>query len=738
MPWWSGSCGNRAAVPPEGRSQRQTMQIAEQASEKPLALPTVREDLKLMPGPRHRDGSPSWRILDPSRNQFFEIGWLEFELLARWAHVANADELVVAVAEETTLEPTLDEVKELMGFLAHNQLLAPETAQLRDQLRKRFRAKVRPWYETLLHHYLFFRMPLLRPDAFLQRTLPWVEIFFTRGFAVTVFAVLLVDLFLVMREWHAFRESFVHYFSITGAFYYALAATFAKVIHELGHAYAAKRHGVRVPAMGVSFLVMWPYLYTDTGETWKLADRSKQLQIAAAGMMAELVLAVFATLLWSVSPDGGFKSITFILATTTWVMTLAINASPFMRFDGYFVLSDALDMPNLHERGTACAKWFLRTTFFRLNEPMPEPTMSSRGRGLLIAFALFTWVYRFVVFFGIALLVFHIVLKLLGIFLMLVEVIWFMVRPVASEIAYLWKNRERVRLAWRPSAALLAGLMVLVWVLPISSQVTAPAIIRAESEQAVYPPFSSQILKMSVKPGQRVNVGDELAVLEVPELETRWQQADVSIESVRAELQRAPASTRALEQQAVLQERLAQALAEQQAVRDDAQRLVLRATYAGVIQDLAPDVVEGRWVNSRQLLMRVVSDSSQVIEMYVRENQVGAIEPGQSVRFFPTLPSIPMIKGTVIAIDKTPSRQINRPLLASTYGGGLAAVKDTKEGLVAYDATFRVLIRPIASDVPLQTGLVLRGIGRVDTDLRFIAENFISRLVSIVIRESGF
>lgn len=701
-------------------------------------LPPIREDLRLMPGPRHRDGSPSWRILDPVRNQFFEIGWLEFELLVRWPQHADADSLIATVEQETPLSPVLDEVEELIKFMLGNQLLAPRSLEVRKELRTRVRMKAKPWYETLLHHYLFFRMPLLRPDAFLQRTLPWVEIFFTRGFALTVFAVFLIDLFLVMREWHSFRESFVHFFSLQGAFYYALAATFAKIIHELGHAYTAKRHGVRVPAMGVAFLVMWPFLYTDTAETWKLSNRRKQLEIASAGMMAELVIAVFATLFWSITPDGALKSILFILATTTWVMTLAINASPFMRFDGYFLVSDALDFPNLHERSTACAKWFLRTTFFRLDEPLPEPTLSRRNRSWLIVFALVTWMYRLVVFLGIALMVYHLFMKLLGIVLMVVELLWFVVNPVAREIAYLWQRRSRVRIAWQPSLALAAVLLLLVWLLPISSQVMAPAVLRAENEQAVFAPFPSQVNNLVVKPGQRVQAGDLLAVLEVPELEARWRQAEVSMASVRAELQRAPASARQLEQQSVLQERLAQALAEQQAVREEAQRLELRAAYAGVVQDVAPDLVEGRWVSSRQLLMRVVSDSSRLIEMYVRESQIEAIEAGQSVKFFPSVPRVPVIRGIVVSVDKTPSRQINRPLLASTFGGQLSAVKDPKEGLIAYDATFRVLVRPVSSDVGHEPGFVLRGMARVDTDFRFIAENFFSRFVSILIRESGF
>jgi putative peptide zinc metalloprotease protein len=341
------------------------------------------------------------------------------------------------------------------------------------------------------------------------------------------------------------------------------------------------------------------------------------------------------------------------------------------------------------------------------------------------------------VFLGVALLVYHLFLKLLGIFLMLLEVVWFVIRPVTREIAYLWERRAAVRIAWRPATIVFGALLLLVWILPISSQVTAPAVLRAESEQAVFAPFASQVNSIIVKHGQHVQAGDLLAVLEVPELEARWRQAEVAIASVRAELQRAPASVRQQEQQSVLQEKLAQGLAEQQAVREEAQRLELRASGAGTVQDMAPDLVEGRWVNSRQLLMRVVSESERMIEMYVSESQVEAIKPGQDVSFFPAVPKVPVMKGTVIAVDKTPSRQIHRPLLASTFGGDLAAVSDPKEGLIAYDATFRVLIKPAPGTLD-SPAFVLRGTARVQTDLRFIAENIASRFISILIRESGF
>jgi len=153
--------------------------------------------------------------------------------------------------------------------------------------------------------------------------------------------------------------------------------------------------------------------YTDTTETWRLTDRWKRLQVAAAGIATELVVAIWATLAWALLPEGTLRGAVFALATTSWVATLAINASPFMRFDGYFILCDALDMPNLHERSFAMARWKLREWLFGLNAPRPEH-FSPRKQAALITFAWVVWLYRLVVFLGIAVLVYHFFIKLVA------------------------------------------------------------------------------------------------------------------------------------------------------------------------------------------------------------------------------------------------------------------------------------------------------------------------------------
>ena len=699
------------------------------------SLPPIREDLRLYPGPAHADGSPSWRILDPVRNSFFEIGWLEFELLARWRTQRDGAALLAQVAAETQLKPSPEELQELIEFLAVNQLLAPRSAMAQEVLGRRLRESKHAWYWQVLHHYLFFRLPLFRPDAFLARTVALTDVFFTRGFIVLVLVLLGLDLHLLSREWYSFTDAMARMFTPQAFLYYAVAVTFSKVVHELAHAYAARRYGVRVPTMGVAFLVLWPFLYTDTSETWKLADRRKQLVIASAGMGSELVLAVFSTLLWALAPEGGAKNILFVLASTTWVVTLAINLSPFMRFDGYFVLSDLLGFPNLHERSFACARWWHRVTFFGLDEPLPEPGLRPRQRAGLIVFAWMTWLYRLTVFLGIALLVYHIAFKLLGIFLMLVELIWFVARPVWKEAAYVWNARRAIRMAWRPAIVLLALITAFVWLFPVSYEVTAPAILRAQQEHAVYAPFAAKVTAVRVSDRQHVGAGAELVSLQGLDLEVREKKADISIVSARAELARMPASVRLQENHGVLQERLAQALAEKQAVREEYGRQQLRAVQAGIVRDLAPELLVGRWVNPRQLLMRVVSEDAPLIEAYVSERQVAAIIPGQSVRFFPQLPDRPVLIGEVIAVDKSPQKELSRPLLASLHGGDVVVKKDEHGSLIAQDAVFRVIVRPVGAFPKVDA--VIHGSVRIETGLRFLVENFVYRILSVLIREGG-
>jgi len=715
------------------------VRLIPETSEQPpksTRLPKLRQDLTLYPGPQHRDGSPSWRILDPVRNRFFEIGLLEFELLARFADHVTVDELIDALIEQTPILPTEDEVEGFIGFLVNNQLVVPDGPEALGQLRRRWISAKHPWYERLFHSYLFFRVPLVRPDRFLERTLPLVDMFYTRSFLLIVLLVFVTDIYLVSRDWTELTRTFSYFFNLQGGFYFLLAGSFAKIIHEFAHAYTAKRYGVRVPTMGVSFLVMMPFLYTDTSETWKLADRKKQVAIASAGVISELALACFATLLWVVTPEGAMKSIFFILATTTWIMTLAVNASPFMRFDGYFVLSDFFDFPNLHDRSFACAKWWVRRQFFGIREALPEPTFNNNQRRALVLFALGTWIYRLVVYFGIALLVYHTFFKLLGIVLMILEFGFFIIRPVVAELKYVWARRSVVHLNRGAIAMFAAGLLILAWLVPVANEVTAPAVFVAEREQNVFVPLASRVQAVEVVAGQRVDAGQLLVRLQSDEIALRERNALLSLATARAEYLRAAATRAQQERLMVLDSQVAEAEAELRAVAEEKTRLEVRASGPGLVRDLRPDLVVGRWIGTRELMMRIVSVGTAGVEAFVTDSQIEAVQVGQLVKFIPEVAGMSAVPGRVISIDKTASKQISRNILAGPYGGGLAAVIDRKTGPTAQNAVYKVLIRPEATFEP--EGFMVRGTVRIDTDWTLVAQNFLFRAASIFVRESGF
>ena len=263
-------------------------------------------------------------------------------------------------------------------------------------------------------------------------------------------------------------------------------------------------------------------------------------------------------------------------------------------------------------------------------------------------FAYITWLYRLMVFLGIAVLVYHFFFKLLGIVMFVLELFWFIFRPIWKELGYLWRSRKAVRLPWRPAVAVLAVAGVVVWVIPVSHEVTAPAILRAQHEHAVYAPFPAKITEVRVAERQKVAAGTELIRLEALELGVREKKADIGIASARAELARMPANIQLQENFQVLQQRLAQAVAEKQAVAEEFNRQQLRSAQDGTIRDVAPDLVAGRWVSPQQLLMRVVSQSEPVIEAYVTEQQVAALAPGQTVRFFPRQADRPVLEGRVL------------------------------------------------------------------------------------------
>ena len=652
-------------------------------------LPPLRQELALNPAPSAPDGSPCWTLHDPATHRFYQLGWAAFEILSHWS-LGTAEAVVAAVNTHTTATVTVEDVAGVVLFLQGHHLTqatgAHDTARLAASAAAH-RPGLAMW---LLKNYLFLRVPLVQPMGFLRRAYPSVAFVYRRGFWWLTLAALLLGLYLVSRQWDSFVHTFHAYTSWQGWLGLALALSFAKVLHEFGHAFTAYRHGCRVPTMGIALLVLWPVLFTDTNEAWKLKSRRARLQIGAAGVLAELMLAAWATLLWSFLPEGPLRAGVFMLPTSTWVVTLAINASPFTRFDGYYLLGDWLNVPNLHERTFALGRWWLRERLFGYGDAPPQQ-LPRRLHRFLIGFAWVTWIYRFVLFLSIALLVFHVFFRALGIVLMCVELGFFLAWPMARELAVWWRRRAELRwIRQTLRTAIVVSVLVLALLLPWQRTVRAPAVLGQAKAQVVYTPRAAQLITLAVRDGQHVQAGDVLAQLASPELDYQWRSASQQAAQLAWQVRQQPfdADLRALGP--ALRKRWDAARQTVAGYAEERARLVLRAPFDGRVVDLAAGLQPGEWLKGGEALLGVIGGSGAKGDAFVGEEALSRLAPGQAARFVAALPEQPTVHCRVAGVDRLNLAALDEPYVASVYGGAVASLRQPDGTLAPLESTFRV------------------------------------------------
>lgn len=696
-------------------------------------LPPLRQELSLHPGPTQADGSPSWMLHDPAANRFFQLAWPSFEILARWS-LGEAEAVRDAVNRDTTLMIDEQDVLAVADFLSHHQLVQVVSTEQNRRLWRLHQAGRPSHAMWLLKNYLFFRVPLIRPEALLARLAPLFAWLFTPRFWWGMGALTLLGVILVSRRWDEFTHTFSGYTGAGAVLGIGLSLGFAKVLHEMGHALTAHRFGCRVPAMGVAFLVLMPVLYTDTNDAWKLPSRRQRLLIGAAGMLAELMLAAVATLAWVLLPDGPLRAGAFLLATTTWLATLAINASPFMRFDGYFLLADWLGLPNLHGRAFALARWQLRRVLLGLDDPEPEAFPPSRRRGLIL-FAWATWLYRLVLFLSIALLVYHLFFKALGLFMLAVELGWFIVRPITSELAVWW--RRRAELGWqretRSSAAALAALTLLVAV-PWQSEVASPAVLEALQAQGLYAPVASEILQVAVKHGQQVKAGQPLLRLHAGMLAAQLTLARVRERTLAEQLARQPFDPELQQQGPVLFKQWQAAVQQVEGLQRQADRLVLKAPFDGRVADLSEAVAVGTVIAEGERLLDVIGPDGVKGEAFVDEAGLAGLARGNDAVFVPDSGERWAVHCKLGQIDRLNLPILDSPLLASTYGGPIATER-REQGLVPLQAVFRVRLEQCDSQrAPARE---MAGVARLDGPYHSWLQRGLRWAMALFQREAG-
>ena len=701
-----------------------------------LILLPLRTDLQLLEAPRTRDGSPEWTLFDKVRQFFFRIGWVEFKILSHWRAGITGEELCREVNKKEKLNIDINTVKKLLQFLTGNQLLNIYSTEYTNHLLQKYRAGKGKILTKMLHSYLFFRIPLIKPDKFLGLMLPFARRLTSKPMKALFAMTAISGFFLISRQWESFQQTFLYFFNLEGLIWYGVTIVFVKIVHELGHGLTAKHFGVRVPTMGLAFLVLAPLLYTDTTESWKLTSRKARLWITGAGVTVELCLALLAIFLWSFLPEGALKSAAFFTATVSSILTLLLNLNPFMRFDGYYFLSDWFEIPNLQNRAFAFGKWWLRRFLFGLDTPLPEAFPINKRRWLII-YAVSVWVYRAVLFTAIAFMVYFLFFKILGIFLMIVEIAWFLALPVWNEFRAWYKLRNQLtinRYLIRTIVFLIiiAGVLIFPW----QNRVKRDAFIRPALYTHIFAPEPGKITKVNIRLEDDVREGQVLITLESPKLKYRLQQAALKVKILEWYLKRNKTVSYLLENVMVVEEQLAEATAKYHGYRDKLRSLQIKAPFNGKVVRLENTIVQGRWVNSKLPLLLLADKNRILIETYIQEEYLERVSIGGHGRFFPENPDESPVDATIIEIDSANTTVLNEPMLASIYGGDVPVILSPDGILKTHETVYKVILKPDKNGAALKS--ITRGTLKLVAERESILKRTWRLVTSVLIRESSF
>lgn len=698
-------------------------------------LPALREELTLIRGKICSSGEQAWRIYDPVQHRFMDVDNVTVEMLSVWQSVKNAEDLRRELEHTRGISVSLESIEGLVKF-AHANFLTKDSARGDwKSLAEIARRSKKSWGSWLLHNYLFFRIPLFKPQGFLIETLPAVQLFFNRRLILAITVLGGLGIYLVSRQWDQFANTFQHFFTPEGAISFACALFLVKALHELGHAYTAVRFGCQVPTMGVAFMMMTPMLYTDVTDAWRLPLRRQRMQIDFAGVAVELMIACLATFLWSFFPEGKAKSIAFLLATSSILMSLAINLSPFMRFDGYFILADLVGVPNLQPRAFAVARWKLREILFRLGAPCPEDMSKSKLLGLTV-YAWATWIYRFGLYLGIAAVVYFYFFKVLGIILFAVEVAVFLVGPFASEFREWYKMRGQIGRTnrWLLPAGLALAIVVAT-IVPWSTRVDIPVVIESAKLAHIYPPRPAVIASVHVAQGQVVEAGAELVSLSSDQLKHDIAITANGVARVKAQLARLTADDTDRENSAVLSRELSALQAKLQGLHVEEKELKIRSPIKGRVLELNPELHEGRTIGQKEMIALIGSDDTLTGRGYISESELNRVSVGQTGKFVPENVMRETYGVTILDISLRGAQSIDIADLASANGGRIAVQSDQQRRLVPVSAVYAVTLAVSSTDQrPSQR---IRGVAQVNAEAVSFAGRVWRQIAKVLIRESG-
>lgn len=439
---------------------------------------------------------------------------------------------------------TVRGLQTLVGDLHQKRLVVSNRAgQEHGLARQRRKNKLQKLKQTA-QNFLFLRLPGWDPVRALDVLYPWTAwLFHPITVFTTLFSLAASALFVLIHfdEFSSALPAFNQFFGWPNLMWLWLTIAITKIIHEFGHGLTCRHFGSECHEMGVMLLVFSPTLYCDVSDSWMDKNKWHRIYIGAAGMYVEAIVSVFALFVWWNTQDGLLHHLALNVYFITTVSSVIFNLNPLMRLDGYYMLSDFLEIPNMRQKadklvGETFGKYCLGI------EPQPDPFAPDSGKFWFVTYAIASQLYKYFIIIAISIFLYTVLkpyrLQSLGAAVAFMSIAGLLIRPFWSVIKMVRQPREKPLSKWKMGATLvvLAAIVSMVLRIPVPTILQAAFYLEPRDVRHVYTRVPGELVSVLKKPGELVTEGEPIAVLSNHEFDLRRQKLVSELEVAREQL----------------------------------------------------------------------------------------------------------------------------------------------------------------------------------------------------------
>jgi len=648
-----------------------------------------------------------WHVVhDPSSNGFFRLNAVAHEFVGLLDGRRGVEEVwQLGLARHGDAALTQNEVIQLLSQLFTSNLLTadvpPETEQLLGRGRDRLGRKVKQQAIGLM----YFKIRLFNPD----RLLTWLEPLFRpligrAGFLLWA-ALVIAAVSSLLPHWDRLARGVDSAIAPSNWGWMIAVFVASKLWHELGHGIVCKRFGGQVPEFGAMMLVLLPAPYVDASAAWGFPSKWRRIAVGAGGMIFELALASGAAFVWLGSAEGSLPhQLAYNAMFTAGVSTVLFNANPLMKFDGYYILSDLLEVPNLMQRSFGMLKFIAQRRLYGVKDATP-PTASASEASILVAYGLAAMVYRVFLFVSITLYVMGKMFAI-GLFLAAWTAATWFILPVGGFVHWLATGvpiAERRGRAIATSLALVALGAIAIGAVPAPDRRRAVGVVESADRTGLFFGADGFVTAAHARPGDRVRRGDPVVTCESDQLLSLRR---LSLAQLEEALSREAEATAKNPGAAQVAGEYVRTMREQIAlVEGKIGALTVRAPHDGVIVGDDPAALVGVFVREGQPLAEVIDDAALRVAATLTQTEASWLyELNRSayrveMRLVSGIDAI--VPATTERVLEAGRRELPHPSLGFAGGGTVETDSEDRTGLVAKRPLFKAYFVAQQGEAPL-------------------------------------